>query len=305
MKNKYAVLDFETTGLDPLNGDRITEVGIVIVEGLKVVDQYQSLVKTGAYIPGQVQSLTGITNQMVATAPDVNTVLLDMVKFVGATPLVAHNASFDRKFWNAEFERIGVSPRPNFLCTLLMARRLYQQAENHKLITLANYLSLGTHANSHRALADAEVTANLFIRMMWDLNKHHPTYTITHSNLLKLQKDPISNFSKISTQIQKEKLEVTKKQNVASENKDLIKISTPKLINSVLKPKIITEIKETKASPSYPSPTSEPKNKNSLWDNFLTILGLTIIVIIALGVVFSFPLILIPIFIVWLISNYK
>jgi len=89
--------------------------------------------------------------------------------FVGDATLVAHNASFDRKFWQHELERIGRAGAQDFLCTVLISRRLYQWAPNHKLGTLVALHGLPDDDRHHRALADASMTAHLFLRMQQDL----------------------------------------------------------------------------------------------------------------------------------------
>ena len=99
--NPIAVIDFETTGMSPGQGARATEIGIVLVENGQVVDRFQSLMNTGVYIPGFITQLTGITNAMVAAAPDAAQVIADAARFVNGAPMVAHNASFDSKFWQA------------------------------------------------------------------------------------------------------------------------------------------------------------------------------------------------------------
>ena len=96
-----AVIDFETTGLSPAMGDRATEIAAVILEDGKVVDRYQSLMNAGRRIPAFIENLTGISDAMVRTAPTAATVMREVADFVGAYPLLAHNASFDCKFWDA------------------------------------------------------------------------------------------------------------------------------------------------------------------------------------------------------------
>ena len=96
-----AVIDFETTGLSPAQGDRATEIAAVIVEDGRVVDRYQSLMNAGVRIPAYIEALTGITNAMVRSAPSAGEVMRDVSDFVGDMPIVAHNASFDAKFWDA------------------------------------------------------------------------------------------------------------------------------------------------------------------------------------------------------------
>ncbi|MEY3460669.1 MAG: hypothetical protein RLZZ03_322, partial [Pseudomonadota bacterium] len=99
--SRMGVIDFETTGISPGMGDRATEVAIVITEHGRVVDRFQSLMNAGVHIPSFITGLTGISNAMVASAPSAEVVMSDAARFVGSTPLVAHNAAFDRKFWQA------------------------------------------------------------------------------------------------------------------------------------------------------------------------------------------------------------
>jgi DNA polymerase-3 subunit epsilon len=167
-RNRFAVIDFETTGLSPNKGARMTEVAVVMVENGAIVDTYQSLAKTGAWIPSEIERLTGITNAMVEKAPSANKVMADVYKFVASSTPVAHNAAFDKQFWNAEMELAQCPGRDDFLCTMLLSRRLYPKANDHKLGTLADFHSLKRNGNSHRALSDAELTAKLFLKICQD-----------------------------------------------------------------------------------------------------------------------------------------
>jgi DNA polymerase-3 subunit epsilon len=183
-----AVIDFETTGLSPAMGDRATEVAIVLVENGCVVDRFQSLMNAGMYIPAFITSLTGISNTMVAAAPDAATVMLDANRFVGDIPMVAHNASFDRKFWQAELTRAGVVALQPFACTMLVSRRLYPQAPSHKLGVLVDYHHLPRAGRSHRALADAEMAASLLVQIQYDLRTRHGVAWPDHALLMTLQR---------------------------------------------------------------------------------------------------------------------
>ncbi len=90
-----AVIDFETTGLAPAQGDRATEIAVVLVRDDKIVDRYQSLINAGRGIPPFIEHLTGITNAMVRDAPPAKQVMAEVADFVGTLPMVAHNANFD------------------------------------------------------------------------------------------------------------------------------------------------------------------------------------------------------------------
>ena len=101
------MIDFETTGLSSDMGDRATEIAAVLIRDGCIVDQYQSLMNAGLRIPSFIEHLTGISNAMLRKAPPTSQVMAEVADFVGDYPLVAHNASFDRKFWDAELARIG------------------------------------------------------------------------------------------------------------------------------------------------------------------------------------------------------
>ncbi len=182
-----AVIDFETSGLMPEAGGRATEVAIVLVEQDRVVDRFASLMNAGVWIPSFVTELTGISNEMLRTAPAAAQVMAQAAQFVGDRPLVAHNASFDRKFWQSELARVGLAAVQPFACTVLLSRRLYPEAPNHKLGTLAEFHALPRHGRAHRALSDAEVTAELLLRIQRDLRQHHGIATPDHDFLQALQ----------------------------------------------------------------------------------------------------------------------
>jgi DNA polymerase-3 subunit epsilon len=182
-----AVIDFETTGLSPAMGDRATEVAIVLLEGDRVVDRYQSLMNAGVHISAFIEAYTGISNQMIAGAPRAGQVMAEANRFVGGRPMVAHNASFDRRFWLAELARLGQPAQQPFACTLLLSRRLYPHAPNHKLGSLASFHSLPTSGRAHRALADAETAAALLGRIRDDLRLRFGVAEPRHALLMKLQ----------------------------------------------------------------------------------------------------------------------
>lgn len=186
--SRIAVIDFETTGLSPAMGDRATEVAIVLVEHGQVVDRFQSLMNAGRYIPSFIESLTGISNAMIAAAPAAEKVMAEANRFVGSAPMVAHNASFDRRFWEAELSRTGEQATQPFACTMLVARRLYPQAPSHKLGVLIDYHRLPKAGRAHRAMADAEMAASLLGQIQDDLRSRHRVTRPDHALLLALQR---------------------------------------------------------------------------------------------------------------------
>lgn len=185
-----AVIDFETTGLSPAQGDRATEIAAVILRDGKVVDRYQSLMNAGVRIPSFIQELTGISNEMIRSAPPVEKVMREVFEFVGDTPLVAHNASFDCKFWDAELARIDRRRRQEFACSLLLSRRLLPQAPSHKLGALVEFAGLPVTGRYHRALADAEMAASLMVHLEEELRCQYQVRDVSHELLRKIQSVP-------------------------------------------------------------------------------------------------------------------
>jgi DNA polymerase-3 subunit epsilon len=160
---EFVVLDLETTGGSPEN-DRITEVGAVKIRGGEVLGTFHTLVDPEISIPPFITAMTGITDQMVASAEPIQVILPCLLEFLGAAVLVAHNASFDWRFLRANFDRHGYRPPANQLvCTARLARKLLQREEvtDVRLATLAAYLG-ATTVPCHRAMADARATVDVF-----------------------------------------------------------------------------------------------------------------------------------------------
>lgn len=167
--NSVIVLDFETTGLSPNQGDRAIEIGAVKLQDGIVVDTFQELMNPGFRVSGFIEGYTGITNAMLNSAPSCSEVMAQFADFIGNDNLVAHNASFDKRFLDAELDGIGRTYGGEFACSMLIARRLYQAAPNHKLGGLVEYKQIENDGVFHRALADSEVTAKLWLKMLEDM----------------------------------------------------------------------------------------------------------------------------------------
>jgi DNA polymerase-3 subunit epsilon len=192
---RIAVIDFETTGISPNHSCRATEIAVVIMEQGVIVERYQSLMNAGVRIPAFIEALTGISNSMLRTAPPATEVMQEVAEFVGSTPLVAHNASFDQKFWDYELSRIQRSREQSFACSMLLARRLMPGAPNHKLGTLTTYARLPNTGKAHRAMADAEMAANLTVHLANELRQTHGISGVSHQFLCSLQKIPAAKIS--------------------------------------------------------------------------------------------------------------
>ena len=108
---------------------------------------------------------------MLRTAPSCDEVMASFSEFIAGENLIAHNASFDKRFLDAELERINCSYSGEFACSLLVARRLIQDAPSHKLGELVRYKNIENDGVFHRALADAQVTAKLWLLMVEELEQ--------------------------------------------------------------------------------------------------------------------------------------
>ena len=168
-------------------GDRATEIAVVMVQDGKVVDRFQSLMNAGVRVSGFIEQFTGITNAMLAAAPPADKVMAEAARFVGSAPMVAHNAAFDRKFWIAELQRLDAQARNAFACTMLVSRRLYPQAPNHRLGSLVDYHSLPRFGQAHRAMADAEMAAALLGQIQQDMRARYGLDDAGHELLMKVQ----------------------------------------------------------------------------------------------------------------------
>jgi DNA polymerase-3 subunit epsilon len=186
------VLDFETTGLRPEAGDRITEVGLVRIEGGQITQRYQSLVNCETRVPSYITAYTGITQQMVDDAPPAADVMREVAAFIGEASVVAHNASFDQRFFLRECrrQRIGLLAEP-FICSLRLARRVYPELQSHSLGVLAHELQLKHCGAAHRAPADAETTAHLILRMGQDMVAAHNRLNLTARVLRRVMYMPV------------------------------------------------------------------------------------------------------------------
>lgn len=160
------MLDFETTGLSPGMGARITEVAALRIEGTRIIDRFVSLVNCHVHVPAFITSLTGITQEMVDSAPCVSQVVPELLRFIGRDTLSAHNASFDEKFLQAEARSLGLVPgHERMVCSLKLSRRLFPGLPSYKLGTLSSSLGIRFSGSAHRAEADAQVSADVLIHI--------------------------------------------------------------------------------------------------------------------------------------------
>lgn len=164
---RYVVLDVETTGLSPGNGDRVIEIGAVAIDDQGIIEEFHSLIDAGRKIPKTVQEIHGITNEMLAGKPRSEEIIPLFHEFIAGAILIGHNAKFDVSFLKHEFERLRLNLTNMYLCTLKMSRKLYPHLPNHKLKTVGRYLFGESikEMKMHRALADARLAAMIWLEM--------------------------------------------------------------------------------------------------------------------------------------------
>lgn len=160
----YAVVDIETTGGHP-SGNGITEISILVHDGEKVVDAYETLINPDQYIPDYIQSLTGISNEMVTDAPRFAEVAEKIYGMLHDKIFVAHNVNFDFSFVRYQLEQSGFQLKSKKLCTVRMSRKILPGHSSYSLGKLCNALHINLN-NRHRAGGDAAATAILLTMLL-------------------------------------------------------------------------------------------------------------------------------------------
>jgi len=160
----FVVFDIETTGLDAVT-DRIIEIGAVKIKNGEIVDRFSSFVNPGISIPEFIVKLTGINDDMVKDAPPIEEVLNDFLQFVGDVPVVAHNAMFDTGFIKYNARMLNIEVKNPIVDTLQLSRNMFPNLKKYKLDIVAKHLGVQLD-NHHRAVDDAEATANIFLKCL-------------------------------------------------------------------------------------------------------------------------------------------
>jgi DNA polymerase-3 subunit alpha (Gram-positive type) len=163
LDDTYVVFDLETTGFSP-DSSKIIEIGAVKVEGQKIVGRYSTFVNPETPIPLRIEQLTGINDSMVVGSRTIEDILPEFLEFCNGAVLVAHNAGFDCSFVKKNAADLGLDFEPTVVDTVSLSRYLLPRLSRFKLDTIAKHL--GVHlGNHHRAVDDAEATANIFIKL--------------------------------------------------------------------------------------------------------------------------------------------
>ena len=169
LSQEFVVFDLETTGFSNIN-DKITEIGAVKIRDFEIADRFSELVNPEKDISYRVQELTGITNEMVKDKPTIEEILPKFMEFVGDDVLVAHNADFDTGFIMQKCKEQGLEYKNKKVDTLMLARIMLPNLKRYKLDKVAKEVGVQL-LNHHRAVDDAEATANIFIKFLGMLKK--------------------------------------------------------------------------------------------------------------------------------------
>lgn len=198
--NTLVILDFETTGLSPNQGDRAIEIGAVRLVNGEITAEFQQLMNPGKRVSSFIEDYTGISNYMLKEAPPCSQVMSDFVDFIGDDNLIAHNASFDKRFLEAELTQISTSYSGKFSCSLLLARRVFQDAPSYSLGNLIKHLGISTAGAYHRALFDAQVTAKLWLALIEEIQQKTQLDNVPFTLIEKIVKTPKKSVSALFAQ---------------------------------------------------------------------------------------------------------
>lgn len=170
MKERFVVVDLETTGNSPKKGDRIIQFAAVVIEDGEIIERFATFVNPKREVPVFIEQLTGINDDVVANAPDFSLVAPEIISMCKDSYFVAHNVPFDYSFLQEELANCGY---PTFECltidTVELSRVMMPLADSYKLGQLAESLSL-SHENPHQADSDAEVTAEILLKILGKIN---------------------------------------------------------------------------------------------------------------------------------------
>jgi ATP-dependent DNA helicase DinG len=177
--NTFVVVDFETTGNRPKEGDKIIQIGAVLVQGKEIVERFSTLVNPQVEIPPFIEKLTGINNEIVADAPSIEDALPSLLKMLDGATFVAHNVFFDLSFLQNALNEAGYHPFTGpLLDTVELSRLLLPGQEGYRLSDLSVGLDI-SHDRPHQADSDAEATAHILLHLL-DRLEGMPLVTIQH-----------------------------------------------------------------------------------------------------------------------------
>ena len=179
-KAAYVVLDVETNGLNTYKDD-IIELGAVRIENGKEIDCFDCFVNPGKPLPEKIIKLTGITDQILYGAPQLEEVIKKFREFAKDAVLVAHNADFDMAFMRRAYQQSGLGFDYPVLDTLAFVRSRFPQLHSHKLGNICKHLGIDL-SNAHRAVHDARATSKILIKLLTELSENNKINTLGDLN---------------------------------------------------------------------------------------------------------------------------
>lgn len=181
LEDSFVVFDIETTGFSPVK-NKIIEIGAVKIQGGEIVDRFSQFVNPQVPIPYEIEKLTSINDSMVESEPVIEEILPKFLAFCEGSVLVAHNANFDMSFILQNAKNQGIPTDITYLDTLGLARVLLPGQAKHTLDAVAKTLKISLE-NHHRAVDDAECTAQIFLRFI-DTLKEKEIFSMDAINVL-------------------------------------------------------------------------------------------------------------------------
>ncbi|MED4532158.1 ATP-dependent DNA helicase DinG [Metabacillus fastidiosus] len=202
-RQRFVVVDIETTGNAPRKGNKIIQIAAVVVEEGKIIDRYMSFVNPEQEIPVFIEQLTGISNDLVKDAPTFAEIAEEISSIIKDSYFVAHNVYFDFSFLQEELKQAGFEQLTcPILDTVELSRVMFPTANGYKLTEICGELNI-EYVNPHRADNDAEVTASLLLTI---LKKIENLPSVTLQQLERLSKSFISDLDELLSEIISDKL---------------------------------------------------------------------------------------------------
>lgn len=161
-ETNFVAIDVETTGLSPVYNELI-EISAIKYEKAKKKDTFSTLIKPKKEISDTITNITGITNEMVKNAPNIEQVMPKLIDFIGEYPIVAHNANFDYSFLQNNSQKSF--SKNKVIDTVAISRKMLPSLPNHKLNTVSKYIGI-EEDGFHRAEFDCECCAKIYIKYL-------------------------------------------------------------------------------------------------------------------------------------------
>lgn len=174
-RENYVILDIETTGFSPVKMDTIIEIGAIKVKNGEIVDTFSTFINPHKKLKKEIEEVTGITNEDLTNAPNIDKVLVEFRKFIANYLIIAHNASFDwDRFLMHYFPTICIHPNNDVLDTMNLSKLAFPNEKKHNLKECCDRLNIPVEGH-HRALNDAKMTFKVYKELLKLLKDNIPS----------------------------------------------------------------------------------------------------------------------------------